>query len=205
LKKAPFPLKKAAGIVRLGIYGGSFDPIHSAHLQVAEAACNSLKLDQLFFVPAARSPFKEGQLTAPPALRLKWVQLALEGHPKWKIDSSELERGGISYTIETVRKYRKRFPEDELYYLIGMDNAPSLPLWKDAQELARLVEFAVVSRPGESFLPLPEAFRMHLIDTVFSETSSRGIRERIATGQSVEGLLPPAVREAVLASGCYRR
>lgn len=191
--------------MRLGIYGGSFDPVHSAHLQVAEAACNHLKLDELFFIPAARSPFKEGQLTAPPALRLEWVRLALEGHPEWKIDSSELERGGISYTIETVRKYRKRFPEDDLYYLIGMDNAPSLPKWKDAQELARLVEFAVASRPGESFSPLPEVFRMHLIDTVFSETSSRGIRERIAMGQSVEGLMPTAVRQAVLASGCYRR
>jgi nicotinate-nucleotide adenylyltransferase len=198
-------LKKVSGIVRLGIYGGSFDPIHSAHLQVAEAACNYLKLDELYFVPAARSPFKEGQFTAPPALRLKWVQLALEGHPDWKIDSSELERGGISYTIETVRTYRKRFPDAELFYLIGMDNAPSLPKWKDAQELARLVEFAVVSRPGESFIPLPEVFRMHLIDTVFSETSSRGIRERIAAGQSVEELMPAAVREAVLASGCYRK
>ena len=191
--------------MRLGIYGGSFDPIHSAHSQVAEAACNYLKLDELYFVPAARSPFKEGQFTAPPALRLKWVQLALEGRPDWKIDSSELERGGISYTIETVRKYRKRFPDAELFYLIGMDNAPSLPKWKDAQELARLVEFAVVSRPGESFIPLPEVFRMHLIDTVFSETSSRGIRERIAAGQSVEELMPAAVREAVLASGCYRK
>ncbi|HQC42000.1 MAG TPA: nicotinate (nicotinamide) nucleotide adenylyltransferase [Verrucomicrobiota bacterium] len=198
-------MKKAAGMVRLGIYGGSFDPIHSAHLQVAEAACNYLKLDELYFVPAARSPFKEGQSTAPAALRLKWVQLALEGHPEWKIDSSELERGGISYTIETVKKYRKRFPDAELFYLIGMDNVPSLPKWKDAQELARLVEFAVVSRPGESFVPLPEVFRMHLIDNVFCETSSRGIRERIALGQSVEGLMPAAVREAVLASGCYRK
>ncbi len=191
--------------MRVGIYGGSFDPIHLAHLQVAEAACDRLKLDELYVVPAARSPFKEGQFTAPSGLRLQWVELALAGHPEWKIDSSELERGGISYTIDTVKKYRKQFPGAELFYLIGMDNAPSLPLWKDARELARLVEFIVVSRPGESLQPLPEDYRIHLIDTLFNETSSRSIRERIALGQSVKGLMPAAVEESVLASGCYRK
>lgn len=191
--------------MRVGIYGGSFDPIHLAHLQVAEAVSERLRLDRLFFVPAARSPFKESQLNAPASLRLQWIRMALVSHPSWEVDTCELERGGLSYTIETVRQYVRKFPESKLFYIIGMDNAAALPQWREAEELARSVEFAVVTRPGDSYSLPPKPFSCQVVNNVYSSISSRLIRERILAGQSVSEMMPAAVAESVLASGTYRK
>lgn len=191
--------------MKIGMYGGSFDPIHLAHIQVAEAVCRQMELDRLYFIPAARSPFKAGQQSAPAELRLQWIRLAIASHPTWKLDTYEIDKGGISYTIDTVREYKRRCPQARLFYIIGMDHAPLLTQWKNADELAKLVEFAIVTRPGEIIHPPPEPFRWHLLDNVHCDISSHVIRERIATGQSVDGLMSPQVAKAVLLSSAYKK
>ncbi len=136
--------------MKLGLFGGSFDPVHLGHLLVAQAAIEELGLDRLFFIPAAQSPFKPENQPAPAAIRLQLLRLALAGKTNCEIDEQEIRRGGVSYTIETVRDYAKRFPQAELFYLIGADNAAKLNEWREAGELAKLAEFVRHSAPRRS-------------------------------------------------------
>src|SRR5882724_7581583 len=140
---------------RFGLFGGSFDPVHLGHLLVAQAAREELSLSRLFFIPAAQSPFKPERKPTPANERLRLLRLALAGKEWCQIDEQEIQRGGISYTIETVRDYSLRFPGAELFYLIGGDNIPQLPKWREAAELARLAEFVAIPRPGGSEAPFP--------------------------------------------------
>src|SRR5207247_749591 len=130
----------------IGIFGGSFDPVHLGHLLVAQAAQEELSLSRLFLIPAAQSPFKPERQPTPAKDRLGLLRLALVGKEWCEIDEQEVKRGGVSYTIDTVRDYTRRFPQAELFYLIGADHAPELPKWRQAEELARLVEFVVIPR-----------------------------------------------------------
>src|SRR5216117_3239103 len=104
---------------RIGLFGGSFNPIHLGHLLVAQAAREELQLDRLFFIPAAQSPFKPGREPAPAAARLQMLRLALVGQTDCEVDPQEITRGGVSYSIETVSDYARRFPQAQLFYLIG--------------------------------------------------------------------------------------
>src|SRR5437868_14431587 len=143
---------------RIGLFGGSFDPVHLGHLLVAQAAREELDLAQLYFIPAAQSPFKPDRPPTPDRERLQWLRLALAGKTGCDIDEQEVRRGGISYTIDTVRDYARRFPQARLFYLIGSDQVAKLPQWREAKELAHLVEFAVIPRPGNAELPFPPLF-----------------------------------------------
>src|SRR5271165_6473347 len=134
---------------RVGLFGGSFDPVHLGHLLVAEAARQELGLARLFFIPAAQSPFKPERQPTAPRERLRLLRLALAGWPWCEIDEQELLRGGISYTIDTVRDYVSRFPGAEISYLVGADHVTQLHKWRAAEELARLVQFVVIPRPGQ--------------------------------------------------------
>ena len=136
--------------MKLGFFGGSFDPVHLGHLLVAQAAVEELGLDKLFFIPAAQSPFKPENRPAPAAIRLQLLRLALAGKTNYEIDDQEIRRGGVSYTIDTLRDYAKRFPGAELFYLIGADNVSKLNEWREADELAKLAEFVAIPRPGDS-------------------------------------------------------
>src|SRR6266481_1244255 len=144
---------------RIGLFGGTFDPIHIGHLLMADAAREELALSRLFFIPAARSPFKPDQQTAPASERLRLLRLALAGQDWCEIDEQEIARGGVSYTIETVTDYSRRFPGAELFYLIGADQPPQLHRWRDADQLANLAHFAVIPRPGEARTAIPPPFR----------------------------------------------
>ena len=145
--------------MKLGIYGGSFDPIHLGHLLVAQAAVEELGLDRLYFVPAAQSPFKPERQPAPAAVRLQLLRLALAGQTHCEVDDQELRRGGISYTVDTLRDYARRFPAAELFYLIGADNAAKLNAWRAAAELARRAEFVTIPRRGGAPRVLPRPCR----------------------------------------------
>ena len=136
--------------MKLGLFGGSFDPVHLGHLLAARAALEEAALARIFFIPAAQSPFKPALLPAPPALRLRCLRLALAGDSSAEIDDREIRRGGISFTIDTVRAYAREFPGAELFYLIGADQVGQLPLWREAGDLARLVQFLIIPRPGEA-------------------------------------------------------
>jgi nicotinate-nucleotide adenylyltransferase len=183
--------------MKLGIFGGSFDPVHLGHLLVAEAAREELELTRLFFVPAAESPFKPERALTPAAERLRLMRLALAGQPWFEVDDQEIRRGGVSYTVETLRDYARRFPGATLFYLLGADHVAKLPQWRDAGELARRAEFVVLPRPGEELLPFPAPFRGRRLAGVPVGISSSQIRSRVAAGLSIGHLVPPAVAEAI--------
>jgi nicotinate-nucleotide adenylyltransferase len=189
--------------LKIGIYGGSFDPVHLGHLLVAQAALEELALDRLFFVPAAHSPFKPENKMAPDDFRLRLLRLALAGTSRCAVDDQEIRRGGISYTIETVRAYAQTFPGAQLFYLIGTDNVAKLNAWRDAAELARLATFVAVPRPGEAPPVFPPPFAGRLLRGFPFGVSSSEIRERIKAGLTIEHLVPAGVAEAVRATNVY--
>jgi len=188
---------------RIGLFGGSFDPVHLGHLLVAQAAREELKLDRLFFVPAAQSPFKPERKPAAPEQRLRLLRLALAGQTWCEVDEQEVRRGGISYTIDTARDYRRRFPGARLFYLIGMDNVRDLPKWRASEELARVLEFVVILRPGESQVQFPAPFRGRMLTGFPFGISSSQIRARLKEGLPVAGLVPDIVAEAIRTEGLY--
>jgi nicotinate-nucleotide adenylyltransferase len=188
----------------MGIFGGSFDPIHIGHLLVAQAACEELGLERLFFVPAAQSPFKPASQPAPAMLRLRMLRLALVGKPNYEVDEQELTRGGVSFTIDTVRDYSRRFPEAKMFWLIGADHVPTLPKWREANELAELIEFIVIPRPGEIPAPSPPPFRVQVLNGWPLKLSSSEIRMRVKQGKPVAHLLPPGLAEVIEQNDLYR-
>jgi nicotinate-nucleotide adenylyltransferase len=190
--------------MKLGIYGGSFDPVHLGHLLVAQAAVEELGLDRIFFIPAAQSPFKPVNKPAPAAVRLQLLRLALAGKAYAEVDEQEIQRGGVSYTVDTLRGYAARFPGAELFYLIGADNVAKLNEWREPGELARLAEFVVIPRPGEPPVHFPPPFRGRCLKGFPVSISSSEIRSRVKAGLTVEHLAPPAVAAAIEAAGIYR-
>src|ERR1044071_4455766 len=184
-------------MTRLGLFGGSFDPVHLGHLLVAQAAREELELSRLFFIPAAQSPFKPENRAAPAAERVRVLRLALAGETTSEIDEQEIRRGGVSYSVETVRDYARRFPDAQFFYLIGADHVPTLPQWREATELARLVEFVVIPRPGQAGVVFPAPFRGRALAGFPLGVSSSQIRARIKAGRSVDHLGPSAVAEAI--------
>ena len=188
---------------RVGIFGGSFDPIHLGHLLVAQAAREELELSRLFFVPAAQSPFKPDRQITPAAERLRLLRLALAGKDWCEIDEQEIQRGGVSYTIDTVRSYTARFAGVRLFYLIGGDHVEKLPQWREADRLADLAEFVVIPRPGQVEVPFPAPFRGRQLIGFPLGVSSSQIRARVKAGSSIEHLVAPQVAEAIRNNRLY--
>jgi len=206
--------------MKIGLFGGSFDPVHLGHLLVAQAAIEELGLDKLSFIPAAQSPFKPESRPAPAACRLQWLRLALAGKTDCEIDGQEIRRGGVSYTVDTLRGYRERFSKAEFFYLIGADHAAKLDKWREAGELAKLAEFVVIPRPGDSVwssgfsrsgppeggtpnVIFPKPFRGRTLKGFPFGISSSQIRARVKAGLPVDHLVPSFVAEAIQAAGVY--
>lgn len=183
--------------MKLGLFGGSFDPVHLGHLLVAQAALEELGLGRLHFVPAAQSPFKPENRHLAAAERVRLLRLALAGRTKCEVDEQEVKRGGVSYTVDTLRDYARRFPDAELFYLIGADNVVSLVAWREAAELARLATFVAIPRPGASPVAFPPPFRGRMLKGCPFGVSSSQIRQRVKAGLPVDHLVPPAVAEAI--------
>ena len=183
--------------MKIGLFGGSFDPVHLGHLLVAQAAMEELGLDRLFFIPAAQSPFKPENKPASDAVRLQLLRLALAGKTNCEIDDQEIRRGGISYTVDTLRDYAKRFSGAELFYLIGADNVPKLNEWREPAELARLAEFVAIPRPGGVAAVFPAPFHGRMLCGFPFGVSSSVIRARVKVGQPIDHLVPTAVAEAI--------
>jgi nicotinate-nucleotide adenylyltransferase len=188
---------------RIGLFGGSFDPVHIGHLLVAQAACEELELDRLFFIPASQSPFKPTTEPASQQLRLRMLRLALAGKSNYEVDTQELTRGGVSYSIDTVRNYKTRFPAAELFYLIGADHVPTLPKWRDAEQLAALAEFVVIPRPGEIPVNAPQPFHIRLLGGWPLRLSSSDIRGRVRAGRDIAHLVPPGVADVIREGNLY--
>jgi len=188
---------------RLGLFGGAFNPVHLGHLLVAQAAMEELGLDRLFFIPAAQSPFKQENEIVSAGIRLRLLRLAIAGKSNWEIDDQEIRRGGVSYTIETARCFAAKFPGAKLFCLIGADNVSRLNEWREAAELARLVEFAAVPRPGKMRMDFPKPFQGKFLNGFPLEISSSVIRARLKAGLPVENLVPRLVAEAIGAARLY--
>ena len=184
-------------MMRIGLYGGTFDPIHHGHLFVARAALEELRLDRLIFIPAAHSPFKPDMRPLDGAWRARLVRMALAGSPEFDVSHRELERGGVSYTVDTVREYQEEYPQAELVYLIGTDHVGALPEWKEAEALAKMVEFAIIPRPGAALVSPPAGFHFRQLKGFPIELSSSRIRERIRAGRSIEPFVPGVVAEVI--------
>ncbi len=191
--------------MRIALYGGTFDPPHHGHLILAREALEQLALDRVVFVPAARSPFKPGIEITPPALRVAMMNAAIEGEEGFALDDSEVARGGTSYTIDTVKAARERWPNAELFWFIGADHVPELPKWRDWETLQTLVQFIVFSRTPllatsgseDSPPPFPTISRRF-------DISATDIRARVAQGLSIRYLVPEAVRFLIEKHGLYR-
>ena len=189
--------------MNLGLFGGSFDPIHLGHLLVAQAAREELSLTRLFFIPVAQSPFKPESKPTAANERLRLLRLALAGKADCEIDDQEIKRGGVSFTIDTVRDYVRRFPQTTLFYLIGADNVPHLPKWREAGELAQLVEFVAIPRPGQAETPFPVPFRGRTLTGFPLGVSSSQIRARVKGGLPIEHLVTATVAEAIRNNRLY--
>ena len=183
---------------KIGLYGGSFDPIHNGHLILARDAMERLGLNRVIFLPARISPHKVNRPPASAEARCEMLAAAVQGEPFFEMDACEIEREGPSFTIDTVHLYRERFPEARIYYFIGDDNLPELESWKEIAQLRQLVQFVVLSRVGMPFL---SEFPMI---TRRIEISSTELRNRIARGQSVQYMVPNPVCEVIDRLGLYQ-
>lgn len=183
---------------KIGIYGGTFDPIHHGHLILARAACELFALEKMIFVPAALSPHKMERVPAPPAIRLEMLGAAVAGEPDFTVDDSELLREPPSYSIDTVELIRAREAEAELFYFIGQDNVAGLPSWRRFDELQKMVQFVVLDRSGFQTQPGYPVVQRHI------DISATEIRKRVATGRSIRYLVPPAVEAIIQRQHVYR-
>lgn len=188
---------------RIGLFGGSFDPVHLGHLLVAQAAFEELQLSRVFFIPASQSPFKPDSKPTPSQVRLQMLRSALAGQTWCEVDPQEIARGGVSYTIDTVHSYRNRFPEADLFYLVGADHVLQLPKWREANQLAELAQFIVVPRPGECEISLPSPFRGQLLRGFPLGVSSSTIRKRVNSRLPIDHLVKREVAEIIRNNGLY--
>jgi nicotinate-nucleotide adenylyltransferase len=158
---------------------------------------------RLYFIPAAQSPFKPDNHPAPGSERLRLLRLALAGKANCEVDDREIQRGGISYSVDTLREYTRHFPHAGLFYLIGADNVANLPKWRDAAELSRLAEFVAIPRPGEPAVSFPRPFRGRMLRGFPFGVSSSQIRERVKAGLPIDHLVAPPVAEAIRQNRLY--
>ena len=205
---------------RLGIFGGSFNPPHLAHLAVAEAAGHQLGLRRVLWIPAATAPHKRGHPdTASAHDRLHLTRLATAGNPRFAVSDAEIARGGVSYTADTLRTLASREAlasrEDEeqagrrFVLIMGGDSLAYFPQWREPDAIVALADLAVYARPGSALEPALDAARalgatVHVIDAPRLDLSSTELRRRIAAGQSTRYLLPDAARQAISERALYR-
>ena len=183
---------------KIGIFGGTFDPIHHGHLILGRDAIEALELESVIFIPASISPHKLERAPTPADLRLAMLRAGIENEPRFAVDTMEIERPSPSYAVETVELLRQRDPSARFIYLIGEDNVPRLPTWHRFAELETMVEFVVLDRSGlKTEHPYP-ALRRHL------DISATDIRNRVASGRSIRYLVPPAVEVIIRERQLYR-
>jgi nicotinate-nucleotide adenylyltransferase len=191
--------------LKIGFLGGSFDPVHFGHLLVAQDVYEQFQLNRLIFVPAAQAPLKPQDAQASDQDRLAMLQAAIQGDERFEISEVELQRGGVSYSIDSVRYFRSIFPEDQLYWIVGADQMAKMNLWKDVAELARLTDFIFVERPGHPATQTPEipGLRLHRCAGHLIDVSSSELRLRVRQARSLRYLSPPAVISQIEARSLY--
>jgi nicotinate-nucleotide adenylyltransferase len=198
---------------RIGIMGGSFDPIHIAHLIMAESVRESLSLDLVLFVPTGSQPLKSGQYVTPAEHRVAMVELAIAGNPHFVLSSVDVVRPGHSYTVDTVAALRQEWsgPGVEMWFIVGADSLSTFPMWRDPSGILAHVRLAVVRRPGVQpdmpslIVALPQLEkRLDWVDAPLIDISGTDIRRRVAADLSTRYRLPDAVRDYIEANRLYK-
>lgn len=192
--------------VKIGFLGGSFDPVHFGHLLAAQDAFEQHQLDRLVFVPAAQAPLKNNEAVSSIEDRLGMLRAAVAWDQRFEISDFELRRGGVSYTIDSARHFRALHPHDRLFWIIGGDQLPKLHLWREIEELARLVEFIFLERPGYPVKATPaiSGLRLHRCDGHLLAISSTELRERTRRGLSLDYFVPHKAIVYIQERGLYR-
>lgn len=199
---------------RIGIFGGSFDPVHQGHLLIAEQFAEDMELDLVKFIPAKVSPFKLGYTPTSDKHRLEMLRLAVGSNPRFEVDALELDRGGVSYTIDTVNALRGVEPDAEYYMLIGADSLKDFKKWKSPEELLVSVSLVVARRGGEAppqwselsglaSREVLEGIQKRALDLPAMELSSTDIRRRVAQRRSIRYLVPSSVEVYIHSHGLY--
>ncbi len=198
---------------KIGILGGTFNPVHIGHLLVAQTVREACGLDRVLLMPCHTPPHKVCEVLAPVADRLAMVRLAVADDPTLDVCTLEIERGGVSYAVDTLTAFRARYPDAEPHFIIGMDSLHELHLWHRAEDLLQLCTFIVVDRPGidravspdELHFPAPESKRLlaGVIHGRLCEVSSREIRKRVAENLPIRYHVLPAVEQYILRHGLY--
>ena len=192
--------------MKIGFLGGSFDPVHFGHLLAAQDAYEQFRLDRLILVPAAQAPLKPMEAISSPAHRLAMLRAAVEWDHRFEVSDYELTKGGISYTIDSARHFRALYPNDELYWVIGGDQLPLLDQWREIGELAQLVEFIFLERPGYPVKARPNipGLRLHRCDGHLLAISSTELRERTRHALSLDYFVPHKTIVYIQERGLYR-
>ena len=201
--------------MRVGVFGGTFDPVHVGHLIHAEQCRAQARLDLVLFVPAALPPHKQGRELTPFVHRAEMLTLAISGNPAFRVDEIEKDRAGPSYTVETLRQLHERRPGDELCFILGSDSLCDLHLWYEPRRILELAELIVMERPDspvfsaaelKAKLALPDDFKLRCqrVEAPLIGVASRDLRKRIAEGRSVRYMIPRAVEAYIDDKQLYR-
>jgi nicotinate-nucleotide adenylyltransferase len=192
--------------MKVGIFGGTFDPIHAGHLIIAEAVRERERLDRVVFVPSCVSPHKQAQAVTPAGDRLAMVKEAVASNPAFEASGVEIERGGVSFTIDTLRTLKAMRPGDQLHLMIGADNMQEFATWKDPSEILRNAVVIAMRRPGFSGrMPAGKDFAgVRFCEVPEIGISSTDIRQRAGNGLSIRYLVPEAVERYIQKKGLYR-
>jgi nicotinate-nucleotide adenylyltransferase len=188
--------------MRVGVFGGTFDPVHLGHMILAEQCREQGRLEQVLFMPAALPPHKPRPV-APFAQRVEMLQLAVAGNPAFAIEEIESERGGPSYTADTLEELKRRRPGDELFLIVGADSLRDFPSWYQPERILRCATLLVVARP-EAPAPAEVAVRAETVEVPLIGIASRDLRRRLREGRSVRYQMPRAVEAYIQDKALYR-
>jgi nicotinate-nucleotide adenylyltransferase len=195
--------------VRLGILGGTYDPPHVGHLLAAVDALEALELDRLVLIPSGQQPLKVGEVSATPAQRLAMVRRLAGDDPRLAVDPIEIERGGLSYTVDTLAEYAERHPAAERFFLVGADVLATFDKWREPERVLRLARLVVLRRAVDGGAPAPPVRAPAGAEPIEVATrrvdvSSTEVRARVRAGKSVRGFVPEAVAAYIASEGLYR-
>lgn len=192
--------------IKIGIFGGTFDPIHYGHLIAAQNALERLGLTKLIFIPAGKPPHKCNWIISPPQVRYKMVKLGILGNKYFVASDVELSSDCTSYTVDSLKKTRKLFTKAELYLLIGLDQALTLSTWKDPDGIFKICKVVVLARPGYKATDIESKWRkkVSILPIPLIEISASDIRARVLRGASLEYLVPGKVRQFIEKHGLYK-